>query len=72
MASWSGLSIQLGGPRGCVGRIKQRQEGIDWSQHEASAGESLQHSYSSSEWSKPGRARIRNNGNATSSRGRGA
>ena len=45
------LAMQLGGLRGCVGRIRQVREVVDWSQDTASAGESRPHSSDSSEWS---------------------
>lgn len=44
------LLVQVSGLRGCVGRIKQGQDGVDWSQDTASAGESRPSSSDSSEW----------------------
>jgi hypothetical protein len=45
------LPVQLGGLKGCVGRIRQVRDGGDWSQDTASAGESRPNSSDSSEWS---------------------
>jgi len=53
---WHGgrmLPVQLGGLKGCVGRIRQVRDDGDWSQDTASAGESRPDSSDSSEWSNP-------------------
>jgi len=47
------LPVQLGGLKGCVGRIRQVRDDGDWSQDTASAGESRPDSSDSSEWSNP-------------------
>jgi hypothetical protein len=52
------LLVQLGGLGGCVGTIRQDQEGLDWSQDTASAGESRPDSSDSSEWSIQNRRRV--------------
>jgi len=53
MAWWRMLPVQLGGLKGCVGRIRQVRDDGDWSQDTASAGESRPDSSDSSEWSNP-------------------
>lgn len=59
------LLVQLGGLRRCVGRIKQGQNGVDWSQDTASAGESRPSSSDSSEWLTQIGCRLEVDSNAT-------